>query len=260
MYQAAAYPLPMFPRQSAIHIFGDAHMTVHTPHCLTWRVETMVELVALFGTMLNEASKYVANLTRAITTKSEPTARVLAMLIPPFEVSSFTTPSGSDRLHINLMYTLWDQGGGMHPPKDELWWELLYTPAEEATFRTQILRDARQLAMQGAPLSSAWYGLIGLQEHASAVAVAEASGAALPLRQPRVKKKKGQGEVDCKLEERKTAGRAGSWVLVRWAGYHPSWEEYRIHDHVGTPLETWEPLKNVRHCTELAKFRASHAV
>ena len=161
---------------------------------------------------VSAVGKYVANLTRAITTKSEPTARVLAMLIPPFEVSSFTTPSGSDRLHINLMYTLWDQGGGMHPPKDDLRRELLYTPAEEATFRKQILRDARQLAMQGAPLSSAWYGMIGLQEHASAVAAAEASGAALPLRRPRDKKKKGQGEVDCVLEERKTAGRADSWV------------------------------------------------
>lgn len=104
VFQSAAFSLPMFPRQSAIHIFGDEHMTVESPHCLTWRIETLEGLAALLGTMLNEASKSVANLTRAITSKGEPTARVLAMLIPPFEVSSYTKPSGSDRLHINMMY------------------------------------------------------------------------------------------------------------------------------------------------------------
>ena len=192
VFQSAAFSLPMFPRQSAMHIFGDEHMTVESPQCLTWRIETLEGLVALLGTMLNEASKSVANLTRAITSKGEPTARVLAMLIPPFEVSSYTKPSGSDRLHINMMYTLWDQGGGMHPPKDEQRREIAYSKKEQAIFRAQILSDARQLAAQGAPLSSAWYHLIGLQEHAVAVAAAEGSGSALPLpRRPKKKQKRG---------------------------------------------------------------------
>ena len=147
----------------------------------------------------------------------------------------------------------------MHPPKDEMRREISYSIKEEAIFRAQIMSDARQLAAQGAPLSSAWYSLIGLQEHASAVAAAEGSGSAVPPlpRGPNKKQKKGHMEVDCVLEERKTMGKAGGWFLVRWAGYHPSWEKYRIHGNVGSQLETWEPLKNVRHCTELAIFRAA---
>ena len=106
----------------------------------------------------------------------------------------------------------------MHPPKDNNRRELEYSGEEEAAFRAQVLVDARQLAAQGAPLSSAWYRLIGLQDHAVAVAAAEASGLALPLaRVKKTKQKRGHMEVDCVLEERKTAGKAISWILVRWA-------------------------------------------
>ena len=28
---------------------------------------------------------------------------------------------------------------------------------------------------------------------------------------------------------------------VRWAGYRPSWEKWRVSGEVGGPIETWEP-------------------
>ena len=34
--------------------------------------------------------------------------------------------------------------------------------------------------------------------------------------------------------------------LVRWEGYHPSWEAYRPADwegEVGEPIQTWEPAR-----------------
>jgi hypothetical protein len=257
VYQAATYPI-LFPRQAAIDIFGSENKTVSTLACHTWRMTTMQQMVAAFGTMLNEVGKNVAGLARAITSKGEPTARALAMLVPPFEVSSYTTKSGSDRLHVSMMYTLWDQGGGMHSPKNAERKELLYQPAEEAEFRTQILINARQLLAQGAPLSSAWCNLIGHQAHAVAVAAAEAKGAVLRVKPLKQKKpKKGVCEVDCILKKVKSTGKAGAWYLVRWAGYEPEWEAVRIHGKVGTPLETWEPEKNLRNCSELAVFHAS---
>ena len=48
-------------------------------------------------------------------------------------------------------------------------------------------------------------------------------------------------EIDCILEERRTQGRAKAWVLVRWVGYHPQWEAWRIRGEIGSALETWEP-------------------
>ena len=35
--------------------------------------------------------------------------------------------------------------------------------------------------------------------------------------------------------------------VVRWEGYHHSWEQWRIRGLVGTALETWEPRRNVLH-------------
>ena len=34
--------------------------------------------------------------------------------------------------------------------------------------------------------------------------------------------------------------------LVRWAGYHPAWEAWRIHGEIGSAVETWEPFRLVK--------------
>ena len=44
-------------------------------------------------------------------------------------------------------------------------------------------------------------------------------------------------------EERRSKAR---WFLVRWEGYHPSWEAWRINGQRGEPVETWEPLTTVQ--------------
>ena len=40
-----------------------------------------------------------------------------------------------------------------------------------------------------------------------------------------------------------------AWYKVRWAGYHATWEQWRIEGEVGSPIVTWEPYRTVR-CTE----------
>lgn len=46
--------------------------------------------------------------------------------------------------------------------------------------------------------------------------------------------------------------------LVRWAGYQPQWEAWRLEGRgrPGDPLETWEPLSVVRHTQALERWNA----
>ena len=47
------------------------------------------------------------------------------------------------------------------------------------------------------------------------------------------------------LREKKTDGRARVWYLVKWLGYEPEWEEWRISGELGEPVTTWEPRINM---------------
>jgi hypothetical protein len=66
---------------------------------------------------------------------------------------------------------------------------------------------------------------MGNEEKARAV---EAGG---DPRVPRVRRgsqrKSALFEAEEILEERPSMGRAGRWFLVKWAGYHTSWEAWR---------------------------------
>lgn len=49
--------------------------------------------------------------------------------------------------------------------------------------------------------------------------------------------------------------------LVRWKGYDPSWEQWRIpgRGQVGAPIETWEPATSLRQTEALARWKRQHA-
>ena len=68
-----------------------------------------------------------------------------------------------------------------------------------------------------------------------------------------------RSEVECIVEEVPTAGAARCWYLVRWAGYHPSWEAWRIRGNVGEPVETWEPRSHVSRTAAYATWQKSKA-
>jgi hypothetical protein len=57
------------------------------------------------------------------------------------------------------------------------------------------------------------------------------------------------------VEEVLKVNSTGRWALVRWEGYHPSWEAWRIHGEVGTPLETWEPKSYVQRTAAWCTWR-----
>jgi len=64
-------------------------------------------------------------------------------------------------------------------------------------------------------------------------------------------------EIEAVVDER-CAGRGGTRreYRVRWRGYDPSWEAWRICGDVGTPIETWEPESGVEHTDALKEWRA----
>lgn len=49
--------------------------------------------------------------------------------------------------------------------------------------------------------------------------------------------------------------------LVRWRGYHPSWEAWRLpgRGSVGDPVESWEPAPNLRGTIALARWEETRA-
>ncbi|KAL1496604.1 hypothetical protein AB1Y20_014208 [Prymnesium parvum] len=223
-------------------MFGEALLVTDTSSCLTWKVTDMPQLLSFFGSMLNEAGKECVGLCRALQRPSEPTARVLAMLIPSFEISVCNMARGVDRAYINLMYILLDEDGEIHFPKDQQRREFAFREAEVNAFRRHVLIDARTMVMQGVQLSSGWLRQLGMEERAIVVQAAEEQGTRVVAVSRAPKQGRLSWKADCIVLEKASSGRAGSWYLVRWSGYHPSWEKWRINGRAGIdPIETWEP-------------------
>eukprot|EP00965_Chrysotila_dentata_P072850 2407962-Pleurochrysis_carterae.AAC.1 len=111
--------------------------------------------------------------------------------------------------------------------------------------RRQILADARLMGEQNYPISPAWWRQLGEEQKA----VDAEAGRLNPKRSRKGQRATGSTparyQIECILEEAKTAGKAKVWYLVRWEGYNPSWEAWRIRGDVGSPLETWEPRSHL---------------
>lgn len=161
--------------------------------------------------------------------------------------------SGLQRLYVNLLFALVDEHGTIHPPKDNHRREMLMSPAFIRSLRAQVHKDATALSTKRVPLSPRWWRQVGNEAMAKQT---EEGGSAKVAPSKRATKKGGTFEVEKILEVRPATGRAGAWVLVRWQGYHASWEAWRISGARGSPLETWEPLCHVRRCEAYAAWEA----
>jgi hypothetical protein len=64
-------------------------------------------------------------------------------------------------------------------------------------------------------------------------------------------------EIDAIVEESGRWGGHSRWFLVRWAGYHPDWERLRVRGAVGSPVETWEPLRTMARTQALIDWDAA---
>ena len=262
IFQTITFSMSM-PRHAAEQIFVAQLLTLTSHKNLEWRANSMSDMSLLFGDLLDSLSFAAAGLTRACPPPSESQARVFSVLMPIVEISHSVLPFGAHRLYLNCQYVLFDNAATLHPPKDMQRREILISEELQTLLRQQVLQDVLALSQKNLSLSAAWWRQLGQEDTAQAVeaghitarqrqriAAASAATAALPAptREPIF-------ELDCILREVPTEGAARCWYLVRWAGYEPSWERWRIMGEVGSPLETWEALKNVRNTIAYADWQ-----
>ena len=151
---------------------------------------------------------------------------------------------GVERLYVNLMYVLSDEDGELHPPKDPMRNEIALSPTEVSEIRAQVATDAARMGEMGLELSPGWWRQLGNEEAAmmAEALLVNVAGHLLPDEGKR-RQAADSYEIHSIVEER------GRWALVRWAGYHPSWEAWRISGAAGSPVETWEEVRKLKRTT-----------
>ena len=250
--QVGQYDLPMsrsftellpLPEQSKVD--------VPTNHSVEWRLTTLDQMSTGLEELLSKMSvSLCAGLSRALKTKSEKEVRVVATLMPSFELSSCLLARGVERTRAQFMYILTDCTGVVQAPRNPEDGRLVGIETNLANdLRAQLVKDLHKMADKGLPLASGFWNMIGREPPSPASA----------KQKPAKETKKrtaasARFEVDCIVKESRTAGRARVWYLVRWQGYDPSWEEYRIHGAAGSALETWEPQCNLLGSEALEKW------
>ena len=265
VYQTLTYPLQSIPRRAAEQIFPECLVTEETPTTKKWEATTYVEACMFLPRLLSRASDfYCAGLTRGLKTESERVIRVLAVPIPTI-VFEHAMRSGLDRLYAMLQYVLVDETGELHPPKDENRNEIALSPDLEAEVREQLFADLNLMGEKNFPLSPELWrqlenedraleteAMLDNVERQRMLAAAELASAPPGARKRAVRAER--WEVDCILEERPSGRRR---FRVRWEGYHPSWERWRVPGLglPGEPLQTWEPLKLMRDTEALQQWR-----
>ncbi|KAL1525795.1 hypothetical protein AB1Y20_020635 [Prymnesium parvum] len=259
VYQTATYFIDNFPLSAIQKILAWA------PHTMVsrgaWTASTYSCMRQMVGDIIDEVRYDCAGLTRALRTPSEAVIRVVATLLPGMEI----TWSGQevDRIHVNFMFALADETGEIHPPKDAKRREVALGPGLEQELREQVLLDLAQMSERGYPLSPGFLRQLGEEGKAQYVEamlhnaeVQRQSLVSLPApllgKKRRLPQRKDTFEVDEIVgEEKKTRH-----YLVRWKGYHPSWEVWRAAGEVGGPVETWEPERNVWRTEAFAAWQA----
>lgn len=254
-YQSAAYHLANFPLSVAQEIFPTSSMITETETVVTWRLESVPEVSQTLHPLLTDTANFQTGSSKGLKTCSQRVIRVISMAIAPMEISWVALKSrGIEALYVNFDFVLIDEAGEIQAPKDND--RRPMNLVEEHAIRQQALQDTRALAQMGCPLSAGWYRQLGMEEKAREVE----SMLMQPRTSSRMTPRQTQEEtypIECILDERKTMGKARAWFLVRWEGYEPEWERWRIHGSVGEPLETWEPLAVVRNTEALQAWRHS---
>ena len=157
VYQSVAFNIPLFSRGAALAVLSRNGLVRETSHLLNWKLTTVPECAGLMEGLIASlpSGSLCAGSSRALMTASEPTALVLATIMPTLEITWEEMPSG-DRLRVNFMYCLADADGELHPPKDDDRRELALPSSLQSAMRQRVLLDARTMIERGFPLASGW--------------------------------------------------------------------------------------------------------
>lgn len=250
VYQMLTCTLPYFPRDVLQEFIPAESMKEHTEKRILWELASVSEVSQTLGPLLERSTYVCAGSTKAFRTPSERVIRVVAKVMPPFEIRHEILRSGAERCYLNGMYALVTQDLEFHFPKDNERRELGVSSADQLSLKHGVLEDMKTLGRSGHPLSPRWWRQLGEEDKAIeaekrlAAAMANGRSARLP---PHIRQaSKEMFEIELIVSEKKGKGKMGDLYLVRWAGYHASWEPWRISGQPGDPIETWEPAHGLR--------------
>ena len=257
VYQSVAFSLPNFPRQAALDIFPRSQLvTKKEAATLTWKFVSISEVSGFFDRVLQLSGRHCSGMSMGLKTASESVIRVIAFILPTVEIS-YLPRQGIDTLYVNFLYVLLDEDGEMHPPKDSERREIDISGWEQGV-RQQALVDLSAMADAQAPLSPGFLRQLGREKKALETEALMLNEPPTPPSSVGAAKKRPRLEARSRhvFEVEEIVMERASKVLVRWAGYQPSWEAWRIHGEVGTQLETWEPSKNMQDTVAMHAWRA----
>ena len=151
---------------------------------------------------------------------------------------------------MNFDYVLSDEAGEIHPPKAPDRREKAMSKAMVKEIREQIYSDLKVMAERDMPLSPMFFRQVKMESRALfAQALLDNTYYPGDETKRRSKRQMETFEVERIIEEKGMGCRRR--FLVRWAGYRPEWEPWRITGDVGDPIETWEPMSSLRNTEAL---------
>ena len=154
--------------------------------------------------------------------------------------------------YVNFNFSLVDENGELHPPKDANRIEIALTAQEVHEVRAQVLSDAMAFSAMNVPLSAAWLRQLGDEAKAQTTEAMLHNLVTAPMPAPGKQKRRADNyEIEAIVEQK------SGWYLVRWAGYHPSWEAWRISGEVGSPVVTWEQRRVLKKTEALRAWSGS---
>ena len=249
VWQTGTGHVENFPRSAALQIMQGQIGTQGRGGRVDWEASSMMEVAALMGPLLSKSTSFSAGATKALLTASERVVRVVATVIPTAKLW-WRERQGVDCLYFEFQYVLADEAGELHAPKDENRNEIAFELGLETAIRQQILADVLAMADAGAPMSPGFLQQLGRLDEAAAVEARLHRRQEMPAPAPMLalnsKKQRRSSrttwEVECILDQQPATRTSEPTFLVRWEGYHPSWECYRATGNPGEPVTTWEPL------------------
>ena len=247
IYQSVSHSVLGVPLWLAKRMFPMENIDMEDSNYAMWVFRSFEDLRETFQDLLQKCpcNSLVAGMSRAIMRPSEKAIRVLATIIPPVEISVVRQPRGVDRLYMNFDYVLSDEAGEIHPPKDPDRREKAMSKAMVKEIREQIYSDLKVMAERDMPLSPKFFRQLKMESRAlSAQALLNNTYYPGDETKRRSKRQMETFEVERIIEEKGMGCRRR--FLVRWAGYRPEWEPWRITGDVGDPIETWEPMSSLR--------------
>ena len=254
--QSTMAQLTCFPYKAAHDLFPSnlRGSPNEMENILLWEADSVKQSQQLFSDLL-ESSKSTG-LTKVLKTESEKVSRRVVHIVPPSSVSLELSPTGSSRLIINILFCVMTEDGLICWPKDTSGREIEFSAEEENEIRRAIKTDVLVMIAKGTvpmadgtvPMADGWYDMVEMPRPER------------PTKKQKVSTPKEPPEerfnVESILEERPSTGRAVRWFRVRWAGYSAAWEQWRRWGEVGSPIETWEPLVNVRNTEAMEAWRS----